>query len=427
MKKSCEQIIVALLLAIVVGVPLYMDGRMYSVYDLSKTTLLYLLTFGIIATYCVKRIGDSSGKFEFNPLTLPTTCFFIIAFFATCFSVGQAESLFGSYKRYNGLFSLFIYLVVFYSVVTYIKYDYIFLFINAIIISTCIVCAYGICQAFGIDYFKWNTDYGHRVFSSIGHPGFLSAYLIMVLPLVYYKMFNCNKAKEGILFGAVVVVILITFFLTKTRATFLGLILSNVFFFVCMGKELVSKHRLKVILAVVAIVGLSVGFNMKGGSAFDRTVKDISRKSGSTITNRYYNALVAKEIIKDYPVLGIGFGNIGKGYPYYIKEVYRKTGATAQITEIQDRIHCEPLDVLVTMGILGFVAYLYCVFGYIKMIYRSVREHDLLLVAIGSGVLACWVQNWFSFGNVPILVLFWFFLGLSVILCQANRRIVYET
>ncbi|KKM79163.1 hypothetical protein LCGC14_1352650 [marine sediment metagenome] len=56
MKKLCEEIIVAILLAVIVGVPLILDTRIFSCFDLSKITLLYLMVFSMIIVVCIDRI-----------------------------------------------------------------------------------------------------------------------------------------------------------------------------------------------------------------------------------------------------------------------------------------------------------------------------------------------------------------------------------
>ncbi len=52
----CDQIIIAILLVIIIAVPLFFGGNLYSVFDLSKITKLYILTFTIVIVWCVKTI-----------------------------------------------------------------------------------------------------------------------------------------------------------------------------------------------------------------------------------------------------------------------------------------------------------------------------------------------------------------------------------
>lgn len=435
MNRFCNDVIIACLIAIVVLVPLFFDTKIYSVFDLSKITLLYILSFSIVAAWSIKRIFDSSGKFEFNALTLPITGLLVVGFLATIFSIDPVKSLLGGYKRYNGLFSLFIYIFLFFTIVHYVKAEMIDLFLNVIIFSACISSIYGLCQYYDlIGGVKWSTDYGRRMFSTIGHPAFYSAYLIMVLPLVYYKIIVAST-KGGKCSGAtfiggccILVLMLITFYFTKTRASFIGLVLSNICFLVLIGKNLIAryKYRLITIFSIVMVITLFATFGT-GKNPVSRIVKEIKVegskvKLSGTAHTRYYNVLIAMEIIKDYPILGIGNGNMSSVYPYYVNEILKKPGGKGYVfREIQDRVHSSPFDTLVTMGIIGGLVSLWFLYSYTRMIWCSLNVHRILIAALCSGVVAFWVQNLFSFGHIPIITLFWFLIAFSVIACRKTK------
>ena len=66
----CDKVITAALLAIIVAVPLYFDVHLYSVFDLSKITILYILTFAILAAWVYKdhfSIFISTTPMQFQP------------------------------------------------------------------------------------------------------------------------------------------------------------------------------------------------------------------------------------------------------------------------------------------------------------------------------------------------------------------------
>ncbi|WP_133112082.1 hypothetical protein, partial [Candidatus Scalindua japonica] len=59
----CDQIIIAMLLVIIIAVPLFFDIHIHSVFDLSKITILYILTFSILATWSIKTMITRESKF----------------------------------------------------------------------------------------------------------------------------------------------------------------------------------------------------------------------------------------------------------------------------------------------------------------------------------------------------------------------------
>lgn len=410
-----EQIPIACLLAIIVSVTLYFDIRIYSVFDLSKITAFYVLIFGLVIVYCVRRIGGLGG-FVYNPLTIPIVVFIIIACISTKMAVDPVTALLGSYKRYNGLLSLLAFVFMFFTITRDVQQcvSTVEFYINSIIIIAALMCIYGLMQYYKIDCFqnRWNSNFSGRIFSTMGHPAFFSAYLIMVVPLTYYNIIRGKWVLVSIVF---LILLLTTFYLTKTRATFIGFIVSNIFFFSLMGKELLKKRKYELIIIGFIIIIVSVIYSARDNSAMDRLKEEVkvSGLSGTALT-RYNNALIAIAIIKDNPVFGIGLDNLGIVYQYYENKLHIH-GA-----EIQDRIHSDFFDVAVQTGILGLCAYLWCIFAYIKMMVRSCGEHRLLVLALGASVFSYFVQNQFSFGHVPILVLFWFILGLSVLTCRTN-------
>jgi hypothetical protein len=54
--KIYDDIITATLMAIVVLVPLYFDTKLFSCFDLSKITALYILTGVLIIVWALKKI-----------------------------------------------------------------------------------------------------------------------------------------------------------------------------------------------------------------------------------------------------------------------------------------------------------------------------------------------------------------------------------
>lgn len=406
-----EQIIAALLLAIIISTALYFDTRIYSVFDLSKITAFYILIFGLVVSYCISRIGGVEG-FRYNSLAIPIVVFIIIACISSKMAVDPTTALLGAYKRYNGLLSLLAYVFMFFIITSYART--VEFYINSIIITAALMCIYGLMQYYKIDWFqdRWNTNFSGRIFGTIGHPAFFSAYLIMAMPLTYYNIIRGKWVLVSIVF---LILFLAAFYLTKTRATFIGFIVSNIFFFSLLGRELLKKRKYELIIIGFIIICVSVIYSARDNSAMDRLKEEvkITSLSGTALT-RYNNVLIAIEIIKDNPVLGIGLDNLGIVYQDYENKLHIY-GA-----EIQDRIHSDFFDVAVQTGILGLCAYLWCIFAYIKMMVRSCGEHRLLVLALGTSVFSYFVQNQFSFGHIPILVLFWFILGLSVLACKIS-------
>ncbi len=464
--------ILAILLVIVIAVPLFYDVRLYSVFDLSKITILYILVFAAVAIWTLKTLttcwkdnrkedsvhgvvmddmDERSTIFGYNytsfrlakPLHLPILAFLAISTLATFFSLCPSMSLLGTYKRYDGLVSTLVYVVLFYTVIHFIERKRVGVFLDVIISTACVAAVYGIFQHFGMDFYKWSTNFGFgiRVSSTFGHPAFFSAFLIMIIPLVLVKIFSRNNWYQSGLYLAILALLLIAFYYTKTRAAFLGLLISLIFFFSLIGKKTLFVNKIKTVVTLSILIGISVSLNIgDNSSVVGRFAQDVNSvqdrdptlgetevgytdRFGGTMFMRVYQYLTGIEIIKDYPLLGIGADTLGMIYPQYLSEVYKKRNEHRYF-ENQNRIHNDILDMAVSRGILGLGVYVWFIYAFTRMVWRGYREGDakskILITGLCSGCLAYFIQNQFSFGHVPIITLIWFLVGLTVIAC-ANR------
>ncbi len=141
----CNQIIITTLIVIIIAVPLYFDIHLHSVFDLSKITVLYVLTFTMLAAWSIKTIitcrqvrsehtvegkdthvqlthsmpeADSLRRTSASyaqqllrqPLILPIVAYLFVSGLATIFSINPYLSLVGNYVRYEGFISTIVYI-----------------------------------------------------------------------------------------------------------------------------------------------------------------------------------------------------------------------------------------------------------------------------------------------------------------------------
>ena len=182
--KYCDKLIVALLLATVVIPPLFFDIRLFSVFDLSKVTALYLLIIAILVVWTLMLVFKQSFKFSHTPLDIPLLAYIFIFIISTATSINPIMSLLGTYKRFEGLAATLCYILVFYTTVNFITSKRrLYLLVVSIVAGATISACYGIAQHLGYDMFRWSAFETRRVFATFGNPVFFSAYLVMILPL----------------------------------------------------------------------------------------------------------------------------------------------------------------------------------------------------------------------------------------------------
>jgi len=459
----CNQIIIATLIVIIIAVPLFFDIHLQSVFDLSKITILYVLTFIMLAAWSIKtvitcrqphtehtvegkdshvQLTHSSASYTQQllrqPLSLPIVAYLVVSGLATIFSINPYLSLVGTYARYGGLISTIVYISLFFVIINFIDKRRLSLLLNIIILTACIASIYGILQHFGLDFQQWNTSFGHRVPSTFGHPAFFSTFLTMAVPLILIKIFfDSNLKYSTFLYMGILALLLVSFYYTKTRASFLGLIISNLFFFSFIGKKNLLANKTKTIVTITIIIATSVFFNVNNetsegyeASVIGRFADDINSGTvdqlGGTMRLRVFQYLTGLKIIHDYPILGIGPDTVGLIYPQYLSKVFKEKEEHRYLKNkrVADRIHNDFLDITVSRGFLGLGVYVWFIFAYARMVWKGCKEangyNKIFIIGLCAGILAYFVQNQFSFGHISIITPFWFLIAMSVIACPVR-------
>ena len=136
---------------------------------------------------------------------------------------------------------------------------------------------------------------------------------------------------------------------------------------------------------------------------------------------------ITYEVIKDYPVMGIGFGmeTYGSGkhidllaYSKRIPEKYR--------VYIYTDPHSMPFSVAVRTGLVGLVLFLYILFASFKMGWISIRQgkDDQWGVRLISALVAILVIGFFEpfFSHVPEVIFFTLLAMITIVWKSGDIR-----
>jgi O-antigen ligase len=338
-----------------------------------------------------------------TPLNLPLLLFLLIQIISTIFSVDIHTSFFGYYSRLNGgLLSLLAFSLLFFILVNYLDDKFKNDIINFSLISGFIVATYGILEHFGIDAKFWLQDVSTRVFSTLGQPNWLSAYLCILLPLAVYKL-QSSRSK-----------LLVTFYLVL-----------NTLYFLCL---LFTKSKSGIIAAVICL-SIYLVFNFKKfpkllGTMYlvlltlslviDNPIKDIVFTSPSLKSEKPRSDILitpsedirkivwsgAIRLWQKYPILGTGPETFA--YTYYSVRP-ASHNLTSEWEFLYNKVHNEYLNYLTNTGTLGFLSYLLLIFSSSYLLI-SHRKWDLL-----AAYLSILITNFAGF-SVVIVSLYFFLL-----------------
>jgi hypothetical protein len=210
-----RRVIAAVFYCLFIIVPLILTPWNYELFEFNKMLVVYAGTVIIAAAWAVECFRTKKFIFQRTPFDLPLILFLLSQILSTIFSIDPHTSLWGYYSRFHGgLTSTICYLILFWAYSTFMRSNT--KKSLAVILSTgLIVSLYGIAEHFGIDKRIWIQDVQNRVFSTLGQPNWLAAYLIMLIPLAWTQ-----KSK---LYRAYSLIFILTLFFTKSRSGFLGL------------------------------------------------------------------------------------------------------------------------------------------------------------------------------------------------------------
>ena len=133
--------------------------------------------------------GSLLRSLRSDPILAATVALVAVSALATITSIVPRTSLWGSYVRLQGLYTLLSFVAVFLMMRQRLRSQaQVDRLVTVIIITALPVAIYGILQHFGIDLLPWSGDTTFRVTSTMGNAIFLAAYLGMVVPLAAAKL-----------------------------------------------------------------------------------------------------------------------------------------------------------------------------------------------------------------------------------------------
>ena len=138
---------------------------------------------------------------------------------------------------------------------------------------------------------------------------------------------------------------------------------------------------------------------------------------------------VTYEIIKDYPIVGIGFGMETYGSGKYIDlEAYNKRVPEKYRGPVYKDPHSIPFSIAVRTGLIGLVLFLYILFASFKMGWISIRQRkdDHWGRRLVSAFVAVLVIGFFEpfFSHVPEVVFYTLLAMITIVWKLGDIRAV---
>ncbi|MFA6549874.1 MAG: O-antigen ligase family protein [Candidatus Gracilibacteria bacterium] len=360
------------------------------------------------------------------PLEIKLLGLIVIAeLFAFIFSVDKATSLVGASYRFQGLIIQLVAIIYFLNAV-YIfqklensdRTDFFKWLISISVIASCLAL---IPYFIDIRIFSL-SNFGSRVYGTLGNPNYLALLLIAIIP--FFGLFSEFKSKiSRILIAIGLLITLITLFLTGSRSAWVALIFGLLIASILV---VIKKKKYKMLVIVFAIIFIVVGIftfqKYQNTQIFHRF--SMTEDSTGSVTTRLYLQKAGLELFIKHPIFGIGQETIAGQIEPYLPE-YLKSNHIFYI----DRTHNEFLDILVTQGLAGFIAYMVfwivllwnAIKNYLNIRDSNVIHEKILLFAI-TAIIAIHANYAMNFATISGNILLYLFAGYIVANKMYNKN-----
>ena len=365
-----------------------------------KEICFYSSVVMILILACFRKL-DFSFR---SPLTIPFLLFALWAFIGLFFALDKENSI-HDYQMH-----LLKYMVFYYILINYFNSRERLSYLSWIIIVSSTLFSIGdIVYFYGI--------LGHTLSTKLvtGLPEVAVNWVgIIVVPAAIFSLHHIMVENRLYVKAISVIALFSTFticILTQARSTVLALFLSVII--LCFKNKKIMIAGLGIMLILTAMPSLK-----------DRlTERD-------TILRRLSIHYLNCEIIKDYPVMGIGFGMEAYSSGKYIDlEAYSKrVPEKYRSLSIYSDPHSWPFSIAIRTGLIGLALFLYMLFACFKMGWISTRQgkDDQWGRRLIAAFVAVLVIGFFEpfFSHVPEVVFYTLLAMITIVWKLGDIRAV---
>ncbi len=351
---------------------------------------------------------------------------FVLAFtVATITSVIPYQSFWGTLERMGGLWTFwhyFLFYVILISVFT--KKEHWQRLLDLTIFVGVLSAFYGFGQKTDIDFFVGSGDRA-RIFGTMGNAALFAGYQLWIAFLsltMYLTRQNGHKLRTFYLFAFVVTSIAVS--MTAVRGSLLGYAAGMIIFTFLWARQSKSHFGnliLKILIGLVIFWSVfSVIFN---DSSFIKKSGYLSRVTNlsltaTTVQTRFWAWQAGIKGWSESPKTTLaGWGPENFNIPfskYFNPKFFRGPGAET----LFDRAHNMFVEILVTMGLIGLLAYLNIFAVLFKLLRKLSLNRELAVYGIGftAATVAYIIHNSFIFDTSSNFIVFFTILGFVSVL-----------
>ncbi len=415
-------------------VPLILWPYTSELFEFNKMLLVYILTLLIAASWTAKMIQEKKIIFRRTILDIPLLIFLASQILSTLTSIDPRTSFLGYYSRFHGgLLSTISYTLLYWAYVANMDRVKTLSAIRYLLSAAVLVSIYGILERFGIDKDIWVQDVQNRIFSTLGQPNWLAAWLVALVPLTWSKdlsaiskQFPKLKIPNYIFWVVVSSIFFLTLLYTKSRSGLLGFAVADLIFwgFILIKYKKEFLKQFIIFNLSFAILFLVIGSPFRiSGIQSQVSPSGPALETGGTESGEIRKIVWqgAIDIWKHNLILGTGPETFAYSY-------YRFRPAAHNLVSewnfIYNKAHNEYLNYLATTGTLGAFSYLLVIlFSLIQISKNYLGQLEIRLIrnSLFAGYVSILVTNFFGFSVVPVALEFFLFPAMAAALANNQQ------
>ncbi len=231
------------------------------------------------------------------------------------------------------------------------------------------------------------------------------------------EIFSLEKTNIYLLLGFSSILIATSIFLTLSRSGIISICLSMIFFGLLFILKNVSRRRAFIIIILSILIILSVGWF--GWDPILERFEKIFNQQGDIADLRLKIWEDSKNIVRDFPITGTGFGSFISIYQKY---------RTIPGDKVVDHAHNDYIELFVDGGLIAILLsfwFIFSIFYKSYVVFRKRREVYSLYLYIGSisGIIAILIHSVTDFNMHIGANGLYFFLLSSLVVSASHTRL----
>lgn len=392
----------------IVSVSLFFWSPALDAFNYPKAALLSLLVISLLILGLPKILNNLD--FKAGNLTVYFLVIYLVwqAFVAISHGLMRPEILWGVFSRANGFVTSSSFLILSILLLVYISSQLVSRIAQGALCTLTVLSGYGILQLMGRDPVPWVNPY-NQIIGTVGNPNFSSA-LFVVLSLICFS-YIVGQGVQSWLKGYSFLLVIVALFLSYKSQSVQGLIsfLAAAQVFVAvkiwLGKRS-TKFKVFTLLPLLPMNLVVLAALINKGPLAEYIYQ-------YTLKVRFHYWRVAIEMIRDFPIFGVGQDQYGMYYQKYREVDFVKQYGPSLLTNNAHNVY---LQAGATTGILSFVFLsliaILVIVKFLRNISAFSGQEQTLYLSMFSAWVAYFLQSVISIEQIGIAVWGWGLTGL---------------